>query len=185
VTTVVGIWGTGTTGVIVNQSAFIWDATNNMRDLISLLPSGSGWLSLTEANGIDSSGDIIGVGDHQISNNPPVIVQHAFLRTPSGTGPQATGQSGPPPLDAGTAQAPGARTPPSVTLGMSGSGADSASTGSLSQTPDASDTAPGPAEAMQDAPALVPARADASVTLTLAAADWGGWQADGPGGPLG
>jgi probable HAF family extracellular repeat protein len=64
-------------GLIVggsNGHAFIYDATNGMRDLNSLVSSAPGWV-LTEADSINDSGAIVGVGT--IGGET-----HAFLVTP-------------------------------------------------------------------------------------------------------
>jgi probable HAF family extracellular repeat protein len=45
-----------------------------MKDLNKLIPTGSGWV-LTEADGINASGQIIGMGTHSGQ-------EHAFLLTP-------------------------------------------------------------------------------------------------------
>src|SRR5579871_5283183 len=68
---VVGQSDTSTSGV---QHAFVWDPTNGMVDLNTLLPTGSGWV-LTSATGIDDAGEIVGFGS--IGGNV-----HAFLLQP-------------------------------------------------------------------------------------------------------
>ncbi|HLK57528.1 MAG TPA: hypothetical protein VKU00_13255 [Chthonomonadaceae bacterium] len=68
---VVGQSDTSTSGV---QHAFVWDPTNGMVDLNTLLPTGSGWV-LTSATGIDDAGEIVGFGS--IGGNV-----HAFLLEP-------------------------------------------------------------------------------------------------------
>lgn len=54
--------------------AFLWDNTNGMQDLNSLISANSGWL-LSEARAINEAGQIVGSG---IINGQ----QHAFLLTP-------------------------------------------------------------------------------------------------------
>jgi len=62
------------------HTAFLWDSTNGMQDLNSLLPAGSGWV-LTGASDINDNGQITGTG---------VIggASHAFVYNPAiGTTP--------------------------------------------------------------------------------------------------
>ena len=49
------------TGFIVYH-AFLW-SRESMRDLNALIPSGSGWV-LSEANGVNDAGQIVGYGTH-------------------------------------------------------------------------------------------------------------------------
>jgi uncharacterized membrane protein len=58
------------------ESAFIWDATNQMRDLNSLVPPKSGWI-LAAAYAINNKGQIVGYGYKDGSANAS-----AFLLTP-------------------------------------------------------------------------------------------------------
>jgi probable HAF family extracellular repeat protein len=55
--------------------AMVWTSTDGMRDLNSLIPSGSGWV-LINANAINASGQITGYGTKGGHN-------HAFLLTPT------------------------------------------------------------------------------------------------------
>jgi len=57
-----------------SRKAFIWDSTNGMRDLNSLIPPDSAWL-LQEATGINDFGQITGYGLHDGKTR-------AFLLTP-------------------------------------------------------------------------------------------------------
>src|SRR5262249_47360095 len=96
--TVVGIWGTGTTGQFMNQSTFIWDSTNGFRNLIDLLSANTGWTALEWALAINNSGQIVGEGIHKGA-------QHAFVMPPT-AGPGSSGQGHVPPLvDSGFLQA--------------------------------------------------------------------------------
>jgi hypothetical protein len=97
-TQVVGTWGTGTgaTDPLEHQACFVWDATNGLQDLFSLVstPGNTGWTSLTCAYSINNSGDIVGQGVRNSAN-------HAFLLTPT-TGPGIPGESKfPPPPNRG------------------------------------------------------------------------------------
>src|SRR5438874_2687732 len=55
--------------------AFLWTREHGMIDLTTLLPPDSGW-TLTEANGINDAGQIVGAGIHGEH-------LHAFLLTPA------------------------------------------------------------------------------------------------------
>ncbi len=75
-------WGFGINnfGVVVGQStftntyhAFVY-SSGKMKDLNKLIPAGSGWV-LLEANSINDSGQIVGMGMHNGQ-------EHAFLLTP-------------------------------------------------------------------------------------------------------
>ena len=76
------VWGLAIndSGVVVGQStfagtyhAFVFSA-GKMKDLNKMIPAGSGWV-LTEANGINASGQITGMGMHNGQ-------EHAYLLTP-------------------------------------------------------------------------------------------------------
>jgi probable HAF family extracellular repeat protein len=76
------VWGfaINDSGVVVGQStfqntyhAFVYSG-GKIKDLNSLIPTGSGWV-LTEANGINSAGQIVGMGTIKGQ-------QHAYLLTP-------------------------------------------------------------------------------------------------------
>ncbi|MHC5109099.1 MAG: hypothetical protein ACYTHJ_04380 [Planctomycetota bacterium] len=56
--------------------AFVWDSTNNMRDLNDLVPSGSGW-TLARATAINNTGIITGFGTNGSGDT------RAFVLTPS------------------------------------------------------------------------------------------------------
>jgi probable HAF family extracellular repeat protein len=51
----------GTTDTATGRSAFVWSAVKGMQDLNSLMPASTG-LNLTEAHGINSSGQIVALG---------------------------------------------------------------------------------------------------------------------------
>ena len=67
--------GTSTGGV--EMRAFLYE-DGVMKDLNALIPAGSGWLQLDDAQGINDSGQITGSG--YPADNPDV--RHAFLMTP-------------------------------------------------------------------------------------------------------
>ena len=76
------VWGfaINDSGVVVGQStfkstyhAFVY-SSGKMKDLNSMIPAGSGW-ELTEANGINAAGQIVGMGT--INGQ-----EHAYLLTP-------------------------------------------------------------------------------------------------------
>jgi probable HAF family extracellular repeat protein len=76
------VWGfaINDSGVVVGRStfsntyhAFVYSA-GKMKDLNKLIPTGSGWV-LTEADGINASGQIIGMGTHSGQ-------EHGYLLTP-------------------------------------------------------------------------------------------------------
>jgi probable HAF family extracellular repeat protein len=76
------VWGfaINDSGVVVGQStfkdtyhAFVYSG-GKIKDLNSLIPAGSGW-ELTEANGINASGQIVGMGTIKGQ-------QHGYLLTP-------------------------------------------------------------------------------------------------------
>lgn len=68
-------------GVLPDQKtrrAFVWDATNGMRDLNTLIPPGSGW-TLTEAHSINDHGEIAGYGTRMVHPQvDPALQQHSF-----------------------------------------------------------------------------------------------------------
>lgn len=75
-------WGFGinNSGVVIGQStftntyhAFVY-SSGRMKDLNKLIPPGSGWV-LVEADGVNDSGQIVGMGMHNGQ-------EHAFLLTP-------------------------------------------------------------------------------------------------------
>jgi probable HAF family extracellular repeat protein len=75
--------GVNDAGIVVGMSiaggeerAFIWDPTNGMRDLTSLLPPGSGWV-LAAAYAVNNHGHIVGYGYKNGSTDPA-----AFLLVP-------------------------------------------------------------------------------------------------------
>jgi probable HAF family extracellular repeat protein len=77
-------YGINDAGVVVGMStvegkerAFIWDSTNGVRDLTSLLPAGSGWV-LGAAYAINNNGQIVGYGWYNGIKNPA-----AFLLVPT------------------------------------------------------------------------------------------------------
>ena len=72
-----------TTGYYEDLHAFLWDRTNGIQDLNSLITAKSGWL-LSEARGINSNGQIVGSGT--INGQ-----QHAFLLTPKPIPESASG----------------------------------------------------------------------------------------------
>lgn len=88
----VSIIGTGLT-----LAAFVWDGVNGMTDLNDLLIGPTDW-HLNQALAINSSGQIVGSGEHN-------GVSHGFLLTPV------------------TADAPGPTTLSLFGLGLSGIGA--------------------------------------------------------------
>ena len=61
---------------LTKARAFVWDATNGIRDLNRLIPKETNWL-LHKATGINDDGQIVGVGS--LDNH-----QQAFLLTPVG-----------------------------------------------------------------------------------------------------
>lgn len=76
------VWGfaINDSGVVVGQStfggtyhAFVY-SSGKMKDLNGMIPAGSGWV-LTEANGINAAGQIVGMGTHNGQ-------QHGYLLTP-------------------------------------------------------------------------------------------------------
>jgi probable HAF family extracellular repeat protein len=76
------LWGNAIndSGVVVGRStfqntyhAFVYSA-NKIKDLNSMIPAGSGWV-LIEADGINASGQIVGMGTHNGQ-------EHGFLLTP-------------------------------------------------------------------------------------------------------
>jgi hypothetical protein len=148
-----------------------------MVDLVTLLPPNSGW-TLTQANGISSSGQIIGVGVHN-------GISRGFLMTPT-TGPQNGGQSGPPALDPGSAQVLCTKAPAPALMEAPDSGAGRDSTpGAPPQSPDSSGSQPAPAGSADAAQALSAARADFSSTSVSQPGDGGCWETDGFDRPLG
>jgi probable HAF family extracellular repeat protein len=76
------VWGfaINDSGVVVGQStfggtyhAFVY-SSGKMKDLNKIIPTGSGWV-LIEANGINSAGQIVGLGTHNGQ-------EHGYLLTP-------------------------------------------------------------------------------------------------------
>ena len=73
-TVVVGVVSVTANG---EERAFIWDATNGMRDLNSLIPNQSDWAVLSAAYAINNKGQIVGYGYKKGSDMASV-----FLLTP-------------------------------------------------------------------------------------------------------
>ena len=68
------IVGTDSHGLPITH-AFVWNPQNNMTDLNDLIPSGSG-IVLTQATGINNSGDIAAIG-YRVGDNP--YIQRGYL----------------------------------------------------------------------------------------------------------
>lgn len=66
------------------QRAFLWDSTDGMIDLNSLLPIDSGWAYLETAFDISNSGHIVGIGYLEPEEGEELVCTepHLFLMTP-------------------------------------------------------------------------------------------------------
>jgi hypothetical protein len=72
---IVGSFGPGPE----EQRAFIWDKTNGLRDLNTLIPANSGW-KLEVAISVNDQGEIVGWGDHGAEDNVGFLLR---LRKPA------------------------------------------------------------------------------------------------------
>jgi uncharacterized membrane protein len=62
----------------LDSGGFLWDETDGMRELIKLLPKGSGWSEVGQGWGINNAGKIVGSGVIKATRET-----HAYLLTPN------------------------------------------------------------------------------------------------------